>query len=809
MRFTTNAYPREQRQDAWRFALQRVSLEVLGTAEELYGELVSFTSGQGIQFVRVTGNGQRLAIDMAQDAPSFWLVLLLEGRLGATQGTTAIELSEGDILYGGGSARTQIDLNGEHRFLLVKVPHALPALRSRSALPSQISNLIADEAIGRMLSALLRSVADTIVDVSDDQIRPVELALPEFIAATLLDKAPVKELGGAAGARAAILERVFQSIEMRLSDPNLSIHQIAAEHRISPRYLQKLFESAGESFSQFVKFRRLERCRLDLGSPLHAQRSISEILFQWGFNDSASFSRAFRERYGMSPREYRKVGALPDEAIEAPRRGRPSAQKDARPEEREEAPAATTLDPAVEADGLVEDVQVDAAPGVRHHVLPVRPDTIHWGYFSKHLKPALEVCSGDYVTVETLTHHANDDAERMIHGDPAAEAVYRWTAEGKVVDRRGAGPLDASVLGRGPGEGFGVHICTGPIAISGAEPGDVVQVRILDIDPRPSRNPRFAGRAFGSNVAAYWGFHYAELITEPKPREVITIYEIEKGAGLPLAHAVYNYRWTPQKDPSGVIHPMYDYPGVPVDPETIEKNFNVLRDIEIPVRPHFGVVALAPAHADLVDSVPPANFGGNIPGRWRTVRHGDRMLDDRRDPGDSAQGQGRAGPRARTGLSDDRNAQRIRDPGLFQPRLPARSGRQGAERGLQAIIDRCRDARRFPQGAALSHDHPRPDRGRGDLALVGRRGFRDQPGRQWQLGCACGDPQGAVHQLIAGCGARQGSGTPDQVRGDVERHSFRHRLPGLDPGSRCLPSRRCGYPFDHSSNTGSAAIASV
>jgi hypothetical protein len=34
LRFTTNAYPREQRQDAWRFALQRVSLEVVATAEE-------------------------------------------------------------------------------------------------------------------------------------------------------------------------------------------------------------------------------------------------------------------------------------------------------------------------------------------------------------------------------------------------------------------------------------------------------------------------------------------------------------------------------------------------------------------------------------------------------------------------------------------------------------------------------------------------------------------------------------------------------------------------------------------------------
>jgi hypothetical protein len=129
LRFTTNAYPREQRRMPGVLRCS-VSLEVVATAEELYGELVSFTSGQGIQFVRVTGNGQRLVIDMGQDAPSFWLVLLLEGRLNATQDSKTIELSEGDILYGGGSARTQIDLNGEHRFLLVKVPHALPALRS-------------------------------------------------------------------------------------------------------------------------------------------------------------------------------------------------------------------------------------------------------------------------------------------------------------------------------------------------------------------------------------------------------------------------------------------------------------------------------------------------------------------------------------------------------------------------------------------------------------------------------------------------------------------------------------------------------
>ena len=61
---------------------------------------------------------------------------------------------------------------------------------------------------------------------------------------------------------------------------------------------------------------------------------------------------------------------------------------------------------------------------------------------------------------------------------------------------------------RGSGEGLGVHILTGPVAIENAEPGDVLEVRILDVRPRPSCHACHAGRCFGSNAAASWGFHY-------------------------------------------------------------------------------------------------------------------------------------------------------------------------------------------------------------------------------------------------------------------------------------------------------------
>jgi acetamidase/formamidase len=250
------------------------------------------------------------------------------------------------------------------------------------------------------------------------------------------------------------------------------------------------------------------------------------------------------------------------------------------------------------------------------HHLPATDRTVHWGFFSRLLPPVLEVESGDVVTIETLTHHANDDAARMVQGDPGAESVYRWDRQVKAVNRRGAGPMTPTRFGRGAGEGLGVHICTGPVAVRGAVPGDVLEVKILDVAFRPCANPRYPGRAFGSNAAAWWGYHYQDLVEEPRPREVITIYEIDLTGRRAWAEAVYSFRWTPQTDPHGVVHKTIDYPGVPVDHRTIEERHGVLRGVRVPLRPHFGVLGLAPAEADYVNSIPPHHVGGNIDD-WR------------------------------------------------------------------------------------------------------------------------------------------------------------------------------------------------
>jgi acetamidase/formamidase len=204
----------------------------------------------------------------------------------------------------------------------------------------------------------------------------------------------------------------------------------------------------------------------------------------------------------------------------------------------------------------------------------------------------------------------------MIKGDPGAESVYLWTKDKKNVNRRGAGPMDASLFGRGAGEGLGVHICTGPVFVRGAEPGDILEVRIVDVKPRPCANPQYKGKAFGSNAAAWWGFHYKDLLTEPKPREVITIYEVDANGERNWAKAVYNFQWVPQTDPFGVVHKIIDYPGVPVDHSLVKENHGILKNVRVPIRPHFGVIGLAPKEAEIVDSIPPGYFGGNMD-NWR------------------------------------------------------------------------------------------------------------------------------------------------------------------------------------------------
>jgi AraC-like DNA-binding protein len=61
--------------------------------------------------------------------------------------------------------------------------------------------------------------------------------------------------------------------------------------------------------SAYILRRRLEECARQMCSPGWSAHTLTEIAFSWGFNSAAHFTRTFHEKYGMAPREYRRMSS--------------------------------------------------------------------------------------------------------------------------------------------------------------------------------------------------------------------------------------------------------------------------------------------------------------------------------------------------------------------------------------------------------------------------------------------------------------------------------------------------------------------
>jgi AraC-like DNA-binding protein len=99
--------------------------------------------------------------------------------------------------------------------------------------------------------------------------------------------------------------RVEYFIETHLQEPTLCPAIIAAAAGISVRHLHRLFAAKSCTVAEWIRERRLERCRTDLSDPHLRERNITDIALGWGFSDSAHFSHSFKQEFGVSPREFR------------------------------------------------------------------------------------------------------------------------------------------------------------------------------------------------------------------------------------------------------------------------------------------------------------------------------------------------------------------------------------------------------------------------------------------------------------------------------------------------------------------------
>ena len=158
---------------------------------------------------------------------------------------------------------------------------------------------------------------------------------------------------------------------------------------------------------------------------------------------------------------------------------------------------------------------------MKHHQLASDVDTVHWGLFDAAREPVLTIDSGDRVTVKTVSGGVPNLPGDGYHVPPELHRIH------------------ANVEKRTPG-----HILTGPIAVRGAKPGDVLEVRIVDVQLRQD-----------------WGYTFVRPLAGALPNEFHTFEQI-------------------------VIR---------LDKE---RNVGILPwGTELPLRPFFGVIGVAPPKA--------------------------------------------------------------------------------------------------------------------------------------------------------------------------------------------------------------------
>src|SRR5262249_19459719 len=119
---------------------------------------------------------------------------------------------------------------------------------------------------------------------------------------------PAPDSGLSHGSQALLRIQCF--IEENLGEPELTPFSIANRVGISLRHLHRLFSIHGHSVGEWIRVRRLEKCRRDLTDVQLRDKTITEIAFNWGFCDSAHFSRSFHTQFGMSPRKFRAAACV-------------------------------------------------------------------------------------------------------------------------------------------------------------------------------------------------------------------------------------------------------------------------------------------------------------------------------------------------------------------------------------------------------------------------------------------------------------------------------------------------------------------
>ena len=194
----------------------------------------------------------------------------------------------------------------QHLSINLTIPRDI--IRSHLGTPEDYCGrpIPASAGVSRLAKEFVVSLFSEADKIDDGLLPDIGQEVVDLIAIALRAQVAVPEVAKRS-VRWAHLLRARRFIESHISDPELRPGTIAENLGMSVRYLSRIFELSDTSVSKWILDQRLARCHRDLTCNSFARHSITEIAYAAGFNDPGRFSRAFRDRYGITARDVRAI----------------------------------------------------------------------------------------------------------------------------------------------------------------------------------------------------------------------------------------------------------------------------------------------------------------------------------------------------------------------------------------------------------------------------------------------------------------------------------------------------------------------
>lgn len=244
--------------------------------------------------------------DIARDTDASFLVSIqMSARSLITQSGRQARLLPGDLALYSSTDPYSLNMPDDFSQMVVQIPREKLVARLPNADLLTGSRVDGRSEIARLARDSISQLLDAGDRLNDIALSCLQDAVIDLIAGGLasLDNGPIS----LSEPDQLMLLRARAYIEDHLADAELNRETLASAMGMSVRRLSEIFQKQGQPIAATIRDMRLQKIAAEMLDPRNRHRSIGELAMKWGIYNLPQFSRAFRARFDMTPRVYRRM----------------------------------------------------------------------------------------------------------------------------------------------------------------------------------------------------------------------------------------------------------------------------------------------------------------------------------------------------------------------------------------------------------------------------------------------------------------------------------------------------------------------